>query len=269
MPIRAVLFDLGHTLVFEARKLEEKELYARIAESVRPLLQAWGVEEQMDAPALLRDLYGAIQAARRERLARGYEVDAPFITHSALAAYGVEVSVERAEAFWRATFLGFDALGWQLYPDTLDTLRRVRALGIRAGLVSNSPSSSEVHRPDLARMGITEELLAAFVFSADVKRAKPHPAPFHRALEALGVEPDSTVFVGDDLEADMRGAKALGMTTVWKLNGRHDVPPAPEADYTLHHLRELFTLGLLPEAAGATLQQESPTPQEDDNADRH
>ena len=63
-------------------------------------------------------------------------------------------------------------------------------------------------------------------------------------------------------------AKALGMATVWKLNGRHEVPPAPEADFMIHNLLELFTLGLLPEASAAALS-ESPMPHEDDNAGRY
>ena len=100
-------------------------------------------------------------------------------------------------------------------------------------------------------------------------RPKPHPAPFLRALEALGVGARDAVFVGDDLGADIRGAKALGMTTVWKLNGRHEVPPAPEADYTIHDLWELFTLDLLPETPTAALPQQSLMPHEGDNAGRY
>ena len=63
-------------------------------------------------------------------------------------------------------------------------------------------------------------------------------------------------------------AKALGMATVWKLNGRHEVPPAPEADFMIHDLWELSTLGLLPESSAPGLS-ESPMPHEDDNAGRY
>ncbi len=59
------------------------------------------------------------------------------------------------------------------------------------------------------------------------------------------------------------------MTTVWKLNGRHQVLPAPEADFAIHDLWELFTLGLLPAELSTAPQQQSLTPHEDDNAGRY
>ena len=108
----------------------------------------------------------------------------------------------------------------------------------------------------------------AFVFSADVMRPKPKPEPFQRALELLDVTAADCVFVGDVLDVDIAGAKALGMTTVWKLNGRQEVPPADEADYMIHDLWELFTLGLLPTGDLAKAAP-SPTPHEDGNAERY
>ena len=122
-------------------------------------------------------------------------------------------------------------------------------------------------RGQLASVTITEELLPVIVTSADLMHVKPHPTPFLRALEALSVDPAGAAFVGDSLEADVRGAKALRMTTVWKLNGRYDVPPAPEVDYAIHDLWELFTLDLLPDAADA--RTPSPMPHQDDNAGRY
>ena len=84
----------------------------------------------------------------------------------------------------------------------------------------------------------------------------------------LDVGADEAVFLGDSLEADIAGAKALGMTTVWKLNGRQEVPPQPDADYMIHDLWELFSLGVLPgtEPAAAT---PSPMPHADSNAERY
>ena len=75
---------------------------------------------------------------------------------------------------------------------------------------------------------------------------------------------------GEAMDADVRGAKALGMTTVWKLNGRHEVSPAAEADYTVHDLWEIFDLDILPgAAAAAAADRESLMPHEDCNADRY
>jgi HAD superfamily hydrolase (TIGR01509 family) len=268
MPIRAVLFDLGDTLIFQAHEPDPERLYALMAEQIDPLLRSWGVGS-FDTQALLTELFHAIEAAQPLRRAQGYEVDAAFIARGALASHSVEVSAEQAAAFWRACAVDLRAWGWQLYPDTLDTLRRVRALGLRTALVSNSFYTSDVRRPLLNDLGLSEDLFDAFVLSSDLMRPKPRPEPFERALDAIGVLASVAVFVGDSLDADVRGAKAVGMTTVWKLNGRHEVPPEPEADYAIHDLWELFTLGLLPAETSAALPQQSLMPHEDSNADRY
>ena len=55
---------------------------------------------------------------------------------------------------------------------------------------------------------------------------KPHPAIFERALDALAVEPERTLFVGDRLYEDVRGAAEVGMTTVQALWFRASTPTA-------------------------------------------
>jgi putative hydrolase of the HAD superfamily len=269
MTARAILFDLGDTLMFQAHAPDRKRLYATIGEHVRPLLREWKATE-IDLPEFLAELYGAIEVSQAERRARGLEVDAPFVVQGALASHGVDASPERAETFWAACSLSFPEWGWQLYPDTLDTLRRVRSIQMHVAIVSNGTRKSGMYQRFLTDIGITDDLFDALVSSADVLRPKPQPEPFKHALDDLHVAAEDAIFVGDDLEADVGGAKALGMTTVWKLNGRHEVPEAAEADHTIHDLWELFTLGILPEAAAAAiLPQESLMPHEDANADRY
>ena len=50
--------------------------------------------------------------------------------------------------------------------------------------------------------------------------------------------------VGDMVEMDVAGAKALGITAVWKRNGQ-PLPPSADADYTIDHLGELLALPAL------------------------
>jgi HAD superfamily hydrolase (TIGR01509 family) len=266
MAVRAVLFDLGDTLIFQAHAPDPAELFTKMAQQVQPLLDSWRVTLRVELPALLSEISRAVETAQPGRRARGLEVDGAFIARGALAAYGVEVSAEQADVFWRATDVGYATWGAQTYPDAIDTLRRLRASRMPTALVSNNWFKAETVRGQLASVTITDELLPVIVTSADVMRPKPRPEPFQRALDRLGVALRDAMFVGDDLEADVRGAKALGMTTVWKLNGRHELPPAPEADYTIHDLWELFTLDLLPDASPAPA---SLMPHEDDNADRY
>lgn len=56
---------------------------------------------------------------------------------------------------------------------------------------------------------------ATCVFSEDVSRRKPHPAPLELALKRLRAEPEDTVYVGDtpeDIEMSRRaGVRAIGV----------------------------------------------------------
>jgi len=53
------------------------------------------------------------------------------------------------------------------------------------------------------------------VFSDEVGYHKPHPTIFRKAVEELQVKASETLHVGDLFEADVIGAKAMGMKAVW------------------------------------------------------
>jgi putative hydrolase of the HAD superfamily len=70
---------------------------------------------------------------------------------------------------------------------------------------------------------------------------KPHREAFLATCSALGVAPQSCVFVGDRPRDDVLGAKAVGMRAVL-MSGR-PVPPAEvEPDAVLTDLRDLVGL---------------------------
>jgi FMN phosphatase YigB (HAD superfamily) len=52
--------------------------------------------------------------------------------------------------------------------------------------------------------------------SADLGIRKPHPEIFKYALSKLSVLPEETAMVGDNLKADVGGAKELDMLGIWK-----------------------------------------------------
>jgi len=54
----------------------------------------------------------------------------------------------------------------------------------------------------------------AIVDSRSHGRVKPHPTIFQAALDVLGVAAADAVMVGDSLEEDVEGARALGMRAI-------------------------------------------------------
>lgn len=95
---------------------------------------------------------------------------------------------------------------WRLFDDTLPALRRLRASGWNHCILSN-------HIPELplilSHLGIRDEF-AAVVNSADTGYEKPHREAFKQLLAALK-EPDTVWMIGDGYEADIAGARAVGI----------------------------------------------------------
>ncbi len=204
MAVRAVLFDFGDTLIFQAHDPDEDALYGAMAEHVTPLLRQWGSE--LDAFTLLHELYGAVEEAQHERRARGLEVDGPFVTRGALAEHGFDATPEQAQALWNASAVGLPLWGWQLFPDTLDTLHKLRDMPVAVGLVSNGYYTADIRVRLLHTIGLPTDLFDAFVLSADLMRPKPRPEPFQRAFDLLDVRAADCVFVGDAFDVDIVGA---------------------------------------------------------------
>lgn len=108
----------------------------------------------------------------------------------------------------------------------------------KVGLVSNF-GIPECGRK-LLKVYSLEKFFDYIVISGEVNQRKPSPKIFERALKALDVDASRTVFVGDMLDLDIMGPKAVGMKTVLierkPLNEDIDVKP----DKTIKSLPELL-----------------------------
>jgi len=164
----------------------------------------------LDAPAL-RERLAAIAAAGsdggriidRALVAIGCsEVDLPALTPGLVAAF-------RAHAPSRL----------ECYPGVKAALALVRASAPVACVTDGDP---HIQRSKLRALGLADSF-DAVVFSDEIGRQyrKPHPAPFLRALELLGVEPRDAVHVGDRPGKDVAGPDAVGMRAVRVRTGEY------------------------------------------------
>ena len=78
---------------------------------------------------------------------------------------------------------------------------------------SNAPFPPAMMRRQVRTNGIAESV-DAVVFSSEVGRRKPAPEVYAAALEAIGVEPEHVLFVGDRVREDYFGPLGLGMRAV-------------------------------------------------------
>lgn len=106
----------------------------------------------------------------------------------------------------------------------------------RLGLVTNGGPA--IQKQKLTALGIADAFDTR-VFAGYDTEPKPSPEPFDRALDALGAEPDRAVHVGNSLAADVAGAHAAGLRSVWLRNGYALPDDGPTPHYTLDSLTEL------------------------------
>lgn len=126
------------------------------------------------------------------------------------------------------------------YPHVTMTLMALLKRGIKLAVVSDAPAREAWLR--LCYLNFHHAFDAVVTYD-DTKQRKPHPAPFLKALELLGVKPQQTLMVGDWAERDIVGASKVGMKTVFARYGDTFGTVETHADYEVSDIREL--LGIL------------------------
>ena len=218
MAIKAVLFDLGDTLWHFPQMPPIEVIRGETVHRISDLLRAWGVEPEGELFFLGRDIRAAIEKATDEAYWGDLtSPDYPSLARSVAARKGLSITSDQAEDLWHTWNLGGVFLGRQLYPGVTETLRWLKERGYRIGSVTNRGLGGEPFREELRHHGVLD-IFEVLSISCEVGYLKPHPRIFEHALDALGVDPADTVMVGDSLRADVAGAKALGMTAIWKRN---------------------------------------------------
>ena len=107
--------------------------------------------------------------------------------------------------------------GWKLFPDTLDTLVKLKRFGFRMGVVSNVGAAAL--KPSLHRLGLFD-FFTVIISRNEVDRLKPDPQGVLKAAAQLGVEPANAILIGDSLD-DIGAARSAGMPAGY-LAGGHD-----------------------------------------------
>lgn len=97
---------------------------------------------------------------------------------------------------------------FELYDDAVPTLTAVRERGLRIGLLSNTARDLDEF---VRHHGLEVD---AVLTSRTHGKTKPHGTIFRRMLELLAVAPDEALMIGDTLEDDVEGARAIGMRAV-------------------------------------------------------
>ena len=205
--IRAVVFDVGETLVDETR--------------------SWaGWADHMGVPHFTFFAAMGIVVARGWHHRQVFELVRPGFDLEAASA-------ERKAAGWTYHFKDS-----AFYPDALPCLKDLRARGMIIGLAGNQPEDAE---SALAALGVPASFIAS---SAGWGVEKPSPLFFEKVAHAAGVPAHEIAYVGDRLDNDVGPAARAGMTPVFIRRGpwglaHADDSAMPEAAARIESLAEL------------------------------
>jgi 2-haloalkanoic acid dehalogenase type II len=197
--VRAVLFDLGGTLVdecdFAGWTEEARKFYLDFTpDDLRHAYQEVQMEIDAEPPSSDRD---AVQTEFwRRTLSRAAQQP---VTESTLAKF---VAVRRSAN-----------PSLPVYSDTRRCLDSLRSERRSLGVVSNSTSEARV-RQILDRAGILD-YFDRIVSSGTEGVMKPDPEIFLRAVRRLSVAPTDALYVGDLAHTDAKAAQSAGLWGVW------------------------------------------------------
>jgi len=231
--MNAALFDLGNTLLDYERSIPARNRAERSA------LRRLGIDIT----------FNRFMFEKRKLLMTGYYTASDDPTRfwtDFIKPFGEKRStkeindlIEKSYSQWKSSFFR----SWRLYPEVIPVLSRLKARGLKLGLVANVVAEARSRFID--RYGLSK-YLEAIVISEEVGLSKPDPRIFRRALRMLDARPTETIFIGDRLDTDIRPAKSLGMKTIRVLRGeyRYQQPTssAEKPDYIVRNLQRIFML---------------------------
>ncbi|MDO8625203.1 MAG: TIGR02253 family HAD-type hydrolase, partial [Candidatus Diapherotrites archaeon] len=227
--IKAVLFDLDQTLV---DFLHQKRESCRAA--IRAMVQSGLPIAAKKAEKLLFEIYDRHGIEDPQVFQRFLRKTSGRVDYKLLA---------KAVAAYRNLQRGL----LKPYPHTKRVLSALQKRGYRLGVVSDAPRLKAHLR--LAELGLLD-YFDVIVTLDDTGRLKPHPRPFQVAARKLELKPDQILFVGDNPERDILGARNTGMETAWARYGYPKKYVGPQSkstsrskpDYTLDKIQDLLRI---------------------------
>jgi HAD superfamily hydrolase (TIGR01662 family) len=234
MPVKAVLFDMFDTLM-----LIEKDhaFYSPAVKSMHTYLAQNGLQVSF---AVFRDAYiKARDALYEEADLKMEEPHFDFRVKNALQILGYAAEAQTSLVQGATDAFCQEFMTYVRIDDDAEPVLKDLRTKYRLGVVSNFAI------PECVTKLLAKHQLSDFfdvvIVSAAVNKRKPSPEIFKFALEKLQLHPTQAVFVGDTVDADVKGGKAAGMKTVYLERRPQKDLEMISPDKTIKSLRELPT----------------------------
>ena len=219
--IKGVIFDLDNTLL-DFMKMKEFAVKA----AVKGMIEAGLIVDEEDSYTEIVRIYEEFGWENQKVFDVFIEKQIGHVEHKYLAA-GIVAYRRAREANLMA------------YPNVNKTLMALAKSGIKLGVVSDAPSREAWMRIYYLNLYHFFDVVITFDDSGE---RKPSEKPFKLCLDALDLDPDETIMVGDWPERDVVGAKNLGMKTAFARYGDTFGTVHSGADWDLNDIYQLFMI---------------------------
>lgn len=200
--VRAVFFDLDRTLLDHDRAIEG---------AVRDWLTFIGVPvDDIPGLSLLWLDAGRRQRARFDSGELSYHDHRRERVREIMNAVGLGYSHKLADSLFASYLKGY-ARHWVAYEDAAPVLRLVRESGRLVAVLTNGDIVQQ--RAKLRHIGLLD-LCDEIFASSQLPAGKPDPRAFRAVSATRRLAPQECLMVGDDLDADVRGALNAGWHAV-------------------------------------------------------
>lgn len=199
MTVKAVLFDLGNTLIhIDPYKTFQKILKTHgITRTIKEIKEAFAkAAKEFDIKKQSRLSAHEVYTQSNIRILKHLNIT----DSDRLQALAEEIDIK-----W------FNVSKIHLYPDVKPTLTKLKKKGLKLGLITDGYKSDL--EQILPKTGL-QKFFDVCVCADTTGKRKPDPQVFEYALSRLKIKPSEAVFVGDRLDADYVGAEKAGVTPI-------------------------------------------------------
>ena len=116
---------------------------------------------------------------------------------------------ETTVRYWK-TYAGASPL----FYDAMSTIHRLKKAGFRLGMVSDSDGTPGMKMKRIRQQSFLKSLEAIVVAGEDTPGVKPTRRPFTLVARRLGLQPRNCVYIGDNPNTDIEGAKGVGIMMI-------------------------------------------------------
>lgn len=221
--IRAVLFDLGETLL-RFDKVDVINVYREAAHHSCEYLKGLGQPVDNFRAYLWKNILGM-----RWKLFISSITGNDFDSLEVLKKYGRKRGIDITDEQW-------EEVNWSWYEplskrasfevDLGETLEKLKQAGLKLGILSNTFVNKCSLERHLAQEGVLD-FFQVRVYSYHYTFRKPDRRIFDEAARQIDVPVENTIYVGDRIDNDVKGALGAGMIPILKnaYTNRHKRTP--------------------------------------------